>query len=88
MLFVFTLLILFVSLFFSNLQRVTSLFVSVMLGILAGIVPSENSFDTLTYLKYYGFSPNTKLFESGYMWLSYLFSQYGITMLRFGLLFI
>lgn len=70
--------ILLASVISGHLQKTASFISACGMAWTAGIMPTNYSFDTAVYEKYYPFSPQTKIFEQGYMHISYFMYNHGI----------
>lgn len=70
-----------------SLTRRRSLLVELMTFFLIvwliATVPVDHSYDTAAYQETYGWLPSSSRFEKGYMWISYVCYEYGLTFVQF-----
>lgn len=71
------------SLFLNKFERATTFLFSLVMGYFAGTVSIDHSNDTDAYQLFYGFSPDTYVFETGYMKISSFFFNQGIDYFTF-----
>ncbi|MGV0167931.1 EpsG family protein [Furfurilactobacillus sp. WILCCON 0119] len=77
MVFIVSLIILILSATLHLFERTASLLFSLVLAWLAGTVSIVNSFDAAAYAQFYGFPVGTRIFERGYMLITYWSAQLG-----------
>lgn len=86
MAYVLVLVLLAASAFSGYFQKGSSLLAACVMAWIAGTLEPNYSFDTAAYEMYYSFSPQTHVFEQGYMHLSYFFYTHGMEYSSFRLL--
>lgn len=72
-----------VSLFMKRFKYVSTVLLSVAMGYFAGTMSPEYSNDTSSYLNFYGFSPESRVFETGYMKVANFFFNHGFDYFEF-----
>lgn len=83
LIFLFIYLLAIVSAFFNFGAKIVTFIGFLTLAYFAGTMDPMHSFDTAVYMQMYGMPPMTKIFESGYMYVSYVAGMNGISYVTF-----